>query len=306
MSSNSQQTLVSRVHEHLLAKLASDELSKGAHLNATTLAQELGTSRTTIRKAIDQLIQDKWVKIDESRHPVVVKLPTNGAITADKTFEFKNQTERTYREIQEKVLRGAYHPGQTVRAQDLVKEFGVSLITVRQALDWLSKDGMFVRIPRRGWQIVSLTVPEITDLYNCRLLLEPVALKEAMKHITDETIDLLEAECDAVIALNGNISRYERLDNDMRFHRTLVESAGSQTLLEVIAPLIRKRIAFKGQFSSQHQPHTYAIEHKSILEAIRKRDLKLATKRLTAHISRALNTHIKTYENESNQQNSQS
>lgn len=296
MSSDDRTTLVARVHQHLLSKLAAQDLSKGSHLNATTLAQELGASRTTVRKAIDHLIKEEWVKIDENRHPVVVKSPSNSGDTAETKFDFKNQTELTYRAIQEKVLKGEYFPGQTVRAQDLVQEFNVSLTTVRQALDWLCKDGMFIRIPRRGWQVVSLTVPEITDLYNCRLLLEPVALKVAMQHITDETIDQLDAECDAIIEAEGKISRYERLDNDMRFHRTLVESTNSRTLSEVIAPLIRKRFAFKGEFSSQHLPHTYAIEHKSILQALRERNESLAVERMSAHITRALNTHILTYE----------
>mgnify|MGYP003630105817 CR=1 FL=1 len=295
MSNGNSQTLVSRVHQHLLSKLASREFSKGSHLNATDLAQELGASRTTVRKAIDHLIEDNWVEIDQNRHPVVVNAPRHEEIAATNAFEYENQTERTYRAIQEKVLRSEYEPGQTVRAPDLVAEFKVSLITVRQALDWLCKDGMFIRIPRKGWQVASLTVDELTDLYHCRLLLEPVALKEAMKYITTETIDRLEAKCDAIIAANGNITRYERLDNDMQFHRTLVENAGSHTLSEVIAPLIRKRFAFKGQFNSQHQPHTYAVEHKAILQAIRAGDLSLATKRLTDHISRALNTHLKNH-----------
>lgn len=298
MSTGNTQTLVSRVHQHLLSKLASQEFSKGSHLNATDLAQELGASRTTVRKAIDHLIEDKWVEIDQNRHPVVINAPCHSEITAANSFEYENQTERTYRAIQEKVLRSEYEPGETVRAPDLVEEFKVSLITVRQALDWLCKDGMFIRIPRKGWQVALLTVDELTDLYHCRLLLEPVALKEAMKFIKTETIDQLEAECDAVIASDGNITRYERLDNDMRFHRTLVESAGSHTLSEVIAPLIRKRFAFKGQFTPQHQPHTYAVEHKAILQAIRAGDLNLATKRLTDHISRALNTHLQIYKSQ--------
>lgn len=302
MSSDERTTLVTRIHQHLLAKIATQDLEKGSHLNATVLARELGASRTTVRKAIDHLIDEQWVTIDENRHPVVAKSPTNGEISVDEAFDFKNQTELTYRAIQEKVLKGEYFPGQTVRAQDLVQEFKVSLTTVRQSLDWLCKDGVFVRIPRRGWQVVSLTIPEITDLYHCRLLLEPVALKEAIKHISDKTIDELDAECDAVIAAKGKITRYERLDNDMNFHRTLVECANSRTLSEVIAPLIRKRFAFKGKFNAQHHPHTYAIEHKLILQALRERDLKQAVKHLTAHIKRALNTHLITYKNESTQQ----
>lgn len=298
MSSVKSQTLVSRVHQHLLSKLASQELSKGAHLNATNLAEELGASRTTVRKAIDHLIADRWVEIDQNRHPVVVDAPELEAIPSADTFEYENQTERTYHAIQEKVLRGEYEPGATVRAPDLAAEFKVSLITVRQALDWLCKDGMFLRIPRKGWQVVSLSADELADLYHCRLLLEPVALKEAMKFITSETLDQLEAECDEIIEKQGNITRFERLENDMRFHRTLVESAGSHTLSEVIAPLIRKRFAFKGKFTPQHQPHTYAIEHKAILQAIRAGDLTLATRRLTDHISRALNTHLKLYQTE--------
>ena len=74
-----------------------------------------------------------------------------------------------------------------------------------------------------------------------------------------------------------------------------MESAGSQILSEAISPLIRKRFAFKETFNSQHQPHTYAIEHKLILKAIRQRNVERAVNCLTDHIARALNTHIQTH-----------
>lgn len=293
MAQVEQQTLTSHIHQHLLSKLASGEYATGSHLKAATLAAELDVSRTTIRKAIEQLIEEGWVKVDPSRYPIVVKTPRQLSSQHESQFEHSNQTERIYQAIQKKVFSGDYRAGDTIRSQQLADELKVSKVTVHQALDWLCRDGLLVRIPRRGWQVVTRTPSELRDIYHCRLLLEPLVLKKAVRQIRDGTLEELIAQCDATIASIETVSRYDRLEIDMRFHRTLLENAHSRTLSEVIEPLIRVRMIFIGEFDEKHRPETFAHEHKTILEALRNRDATTAIKRMKEHLRRALNDHLK-------------
>jgi DNA-binding GntR family transcriptional regulator len=292
------QKLASQVYQYLLSKLASRNFPIGTHLNASDLAKQLGASRTTVRKAVERLIEDGWAQVDKNRRPVVVDFPEKMFTEPDHRFEFTNQTQSAYRSIHEKILRGQLRSGDSISAQSLVDEFGVSMVTIRQALDWLCRDGLLVRIPRRGWRVVTLGLSEIQDVYRCRLLLEPLALKEAIKHISDATLDILLIDCEEVISHGAKMSQFDRLDNDMKFHRTIADNARSLTLSEAIEPLIRKRIAFTGEFQGGHQPHTFGEEHKAILNAIRNRDTPGAAKLLKAHLRRALNGHVKVFKRE--------
>lgn len=290
------QSLTSRIYQHLYSELVTREYDLGSHLNASVVARKYGVSRTTARKAIDQLIDEGWVQVDESRHPVVVKLPRKKKEKSKTTFEFANQTEQVYRFIYEKLRRREFDLGETVKAQQLADELGVSLVTVRQALDWACRDGLFVRIPRYGWQVFSLDPAEMSHIYRCRLLLEPLAIKEAIQYISDETIDELLDECEEIIAVEGNISEYDRQKIDMNFHRAIMKNTNSSTLVEVVSPLIRKRLMYFGTYRGSHQRATFAEEHKAILKALQSRDEQLAVHQMEVHLNRALNAHLKYYE----------
>ena len=286
-----QPTLTTRIHRHLINRICSGELPVGSHVNASTLAAELDVSRTTVRKAIDQLISEGCVEIDESQHPIVVQVAqaTDGSTEGD--FDTANQTEQTYRAIYEKVLRREYSPGDTVRAPQLTEELGVSLVTVRQALDWLSRDGIFMRIPRRGWRLALPTLTEIRDIYRCRLALEPLAIQQAIENITDDRIEELDQQCRLLLETASTMPEYERLDIDMKFHLAFVDATNSRTLIEVMTPLLRKRLTFSGEFTADHQPHTFAEEHLAVLDGIREGDANRAIKAMKAHLNRALKTY---------------
>ncbi len=290
------QSLTSRIYEHLYSELVTREYDLGSHMNASVVAKKYGISRTTARKAIDQLIEEGWVQVDESRHPLVVKLPQKKKEKSKSTFEFANQTEQVYRFIYDKLRRREYDAGETVKAQQLADELGVSLVTVRQALDWACRDGLFVRIPRYGWQVFSIDPSEMSHIYRCRLVLEPLAIKEAIKNISDETINELLDDCEEVISSGYDISEYDRQKIDMKFHRTIMDNTNSSTLVEVIAPLIRKRLMYFGAYHGSHQRATFAEEHKAILNALMDRDEESTIHHMEIHLNRALKSHLKYYE----------
>lgn len=288
-------SLTSQIYQYLIGKMTSGEFPEGTHLNATTLAKNLKVSRSSVRKVIHQLIEKGWVEINCTRHPIVKQSPKSTEIQNEQTFEYANQTDRICCAIHDKILQGEYSPGEMIRANQLTEEFGVSLVTVRQALDWLCRDGLLKRIPRRGWKFVTPTLEDIKDIYNCRLALEPLVLKKAAKHIKNKTIDLLIAECDEIIEQSGQLTEANRLTLDMKFHYTLVENAHSPILDEAVSPMIRKRTSLAGRHNQSYTPHTFAEEHKAILIALRNQDVKEASQLLRAHLRRALNTLLEQF-----------
>lgn len=293
-----QTSLTSQIYQYLIGKLTSGEFPEGTHLNAAALAKNLKVSRSTVRKVIHQLIEKGWVEINCTRHPIVKKSPKSAKIQNEQTFEYANQTDRICCAIHDKILQGAYFPGEMIRANQLTQEFGVSLVTVRQALDWLCRDGLLQRIPRRGWKFVTPTLEDIKDIYDCRLALEPLALKKAAKHINNETIDSLIFECDEIIEQSGRLTEANRLIVDMKFHHTLVENSHSPIFDEVLSPMIRKRTSFAGRHDQTYTPHTFAEEHKAVLIALRNKDVKEASRLLRSHLQRALNTFLEQYPND--------
>lgn len=287
MATANTQNLSSRVYEHLHEQLTARRLPLGSHLNSLRIGRELGVSHTTVNKALAQLIEEGWVRRDESRHPIVVGFPRQRSRSRKRPFEFSNQTESTYRSIYERLVKGRYSQGDMIATRPLSDDLGVSVGTVRQALEWLSKDGLTVRLPRRGWQVTLISDDDRKDIYRCRLQLEPLALKRAIGRINERALDELVAENERVFA-RKNATEYDRRQADYRIHRTIVDHAASPILTEQLDLLLRKAILMTPLHAEVNEA-AYS-EHRTLLECIRQRDVRQATKALRDHLSWVLQT----------------
>ena len=73
--------------------------------------------------------------------------------------------------LSERIVAGAYAPGQRVMEQAVSAEFGVSRGPVREALRLLEKDGLVTILPRRGAQVTRLSIAEVREIFDIRAAL---------------------------------------------------------------------------------------------------------------------------------------
>jgi DNA-binding GntR family transcriptional regulator len=297
MASATRELLVDRVYQYLVAQLSARTLSLGSHLNALYIARELGTSRTTVNKVILRLEEAGWVRPDDNRRPVVVALPPpQHEAAARAPFAFANQTEKTYETILEKILRGDYPPGETLKERRLAREFGVNPVTVHRAAEWLCNDGLLVRLRRRGWQVPALRLADLKDIFRIRLLLEPLAVRGAVPRISPDKLDELEAECDRLIAAAEDVPVYERRQADYRFHQALLEASGRPVLAETLEPVLRRVLLMTSAgFRFGRVAQTFK-EHKAVLQALRRHDTAGTVQRVKAHLRASLAHNVAVWE----------
>jgi len=294
------QSLSDRVFDYLLGQLAARKLKIGERINARQVTEDLSVSRTTVNKALEKLVKSKWVKFNGTGRPLVASYPPKNKTATAPDFDFSNQTDSAYEIILERILHGDVQPGQIIKERPLATELRVNPATVRRASEWLSKDGLVVRLPRRGWRVAMLSSRDLHDIFKIRLLLEPLAVQGAIHHLTDDLLDDLIAQTDRMIASGEKSTVGERRKADHSFHMTLCEASASKVLMETIDPLVRKvllitTVGFRyGRVSQSFE------EHKRILEAIRKRNPEEAVKRLQAHLNNSLSRNLETWETQYN------
>ena len=291
------QSLADKVCQHLKSQLANRQRNVGDRLNARQIATELNVSRTTINKAIERLIEEDLVEVNEARHPVVKAVPTELKIHESSEapdFAFSNQTDSAYELLLEKILRGDFGPGEIVKERPLAIELGVNPATLRRAAEWLRGDGLLERLPRRGWRVTLLTPKDMKDAYEIRLLLEPRAIAEAIQWISDQDLDDMEEDTDRLIDLGEKATVFDRRDADLAFHQKICDAAGNRILANTLLPLIGKvllitTVGFRFGRSSRSFE-----EHKQIIQAMRDRDEKAAVKFVKSHLRNALkfNTEV--------------
>ena len=88
-----------------------------------------------------------------------------------------------YERLRDAIVRLELAPGAAVSEAQLVGGFGFSKAAVRAGLARLRADGLVVAEPRRGHVIAPVTMRDVLEIYDLRLLLEPPGTQAAAGRI---------------------------------------------------------------------------------------------------------------------------
>ena len=69
----------------------------------------------------------------------------------------KTRQEAAVEALREAIVDGVYAPGQRLRQQELAKQYGCSVIPIREALHQLAAEGFVVLDPQRGARVATST-----------------------------------------------------------------------------------------------------------------------------------------------------
>jgi DNA-binding GntR family transcriptional regulator len=194
-------------------------------------------------------------------------------------------TEAVFDTLHEAILSQVLPGGTPLIEAQLAEEFGISKTPVREALQRLAQTGLVDITPIRGASVHALTNAEIKDIFELRLTLEPLALAQSVPNLSDNELKLL-----GTLLKNARAALQQRdwqtlSQYNAEFHETLVSGSSNALLLEWLKRLRERRrlLSIQG-WNLDNRSLTEWREHKSILEAVKARDTKLAVRRLKEHI----------------------
>lgn len=187
-----------------------------------------------------------------------------------------------YRQLREEILSGTYAEGERMVQRAIAERMGTSRIPVRDALKRLEIDGLIVKDDQGTYRCKPFGAEDLEEIYTLRMLLEPLALRNAMKRLDPDHLpylaELLSAMDEAVD--DQDQERYVEINRD--FHMTIYEACGQTRLLQIIKLLWSGRPLFiAGSLGAGRS----AGEHHDILRAIRSGDVERASMLLHDHIA---------------------
>jgi DNA-binding GntR family transcriptional regulator len=194
--------------------------------------------------------------------------------------ETSSLTERTYQILRREILSCVLEPGSEVSEADIAERLSVSKTPVREALGRLRADGFVVTFPRRGYQIVPLTIADMNELFDMRRIVEGGCGELAAERITDEELDALEKLADAGLSRDANAGLDSFIAANREFHLAIVRATGSKRLFEQTFKQLDEleRFFYIGaryrDISSEVQ-----ADHHRIVESLRTRD-PVATRKI--------------------------
>lgn len=195
----------------------------------------------------------------------------------DETVQSSTRVEHVYEQLRANIVLGHHEPGTSLRMSDLVDEYGVSLIPIREALRRLEVERLVENSPNRGSRVATVSIEEVEDAYETRRILESEALRRAWPHLDEEVAEesraVLQDMFDAFA--QGQVHRGAELHR--RFHFGIWQRANSTWLDHLIRILWSHTERYRNLALILHAPAPAADEyHLLLLAAIGRGDLEAA------------------------------
>jgi len=200
--------------------------------------------------------------------------------------------------IEKLIMTGKLKPGDILPTEtDLAEQFDINRSTLREGIRLLEQNGLVVR---GGAKRLTVSVPHIVDLtsrissalilhdvtfrelWETYIVLEPALAKLAAANATQEIINKLEDNLEAMIACGEDTDRFNELDYE--FHDLVAEAADNRPMLIARQPI--SILMMPAAHAILPRLKTYdrvIVAHKNILDAIKARDQSNATEWMRKH-----------------------
>jgi DNA-binding GntR family transcriptional regulator len=193
--------------------------------------------------------------------------------------------DAAYDAIKHRIITCAFKPGEYINELQLSALLNIGRTPVHQALDRLMIEGMVEVIPRKGVIVKPVSLNEVLQITEVRLINETFGARLAAEQANDSDL----ADLADILKRAKHWSSVRNVENmmllDRRFHLTIARAAKNDVLTELLRNLHERSLRF--WFISLNAPAHYESvqnEHAAILDAIRQRDPNKADAAMRRHI----------------------
>ena len=178
--------------------------------------------------------------------------------------------DKAYTEIKQRIITCELRPGEVLSEAAISEAIGIGRTPVHQALDRLIPEGLIDVMPRKGVIVRPLSLDEVLDIIEVRLINEIHCARLAAKNSTPQDVEELQRNLKrfALAAKRREIAELMRLDRE--FHNILSRASHNVVLADLLRNLHDRSLRF--WFVSLRAPdhHQRVLEqHTDIATAIR-------------------------------------
>ncbi|MEY9928846.1 DNA-binding GntR family transcriptional regulator [Catenulispora sp. GP43] len=181
--------------------------------------------------------------------------------------------ERAYTYTRQQILSGAFAAGDLISEGEIASATALSRTPVREAFLRLQTEGALRLHPKRGALVVPVSVAEIQQVLQARLLIEAFAAEQVIAADADTRAELA-AELTASmhrqqeLAAAGDHTGF--VAEDRTFHELIVRTAGNDLLADFY-DVLRDRQLRMGSHAlrrTAERRHSIAAQHARLAELI--------------------------------------
>ncbi len=204
--------------------------------------------------------------------------------TASPTARDGRVKEQLYQALKADLINGVFDMGERLNEGQLSLRYGVSRAPLRQVLTMLQGDGLVEVFPRVGYFTSRLTLQDVHDIFELRLLLETAMVEKAASSITGNALERMEQLCSTYSPGDHN-SYHQHLSENLEFHRAIAEAAGNRRLTQVLMQSMEHMLRLTVLRLDLSSAEDVIHEHLEIAAALRQRNPALARDLMVHHLT---------------------
>lgn len=203
--------------------------------------------------------------------------------------------ERAFAALHEGIMSGELAAGQRLRIEELAAALQVSHLPIREAIRQLENRGLVQHTPHRGARVTKLSLEDLQQLYDARLLLEPEIIRRSAALFTDEDAAVARDLLDRYEDQSESLGRAALWQAHTDFHFALYTPCRSGWFIRLATPLWessqRYRLAIP-TLGEERRRIEAAVEHEEMLAACICHDPDRAAAVLHDHLVKTANLII--------------
>ncbi len=280
--------LQSRVARDIVSLARRDNLKAGDHLVESTLARDIGTSRSPVNAALRYLVAVGVVAHDLNRGYFLSRDASDLGELADQ-FSAEPDDPLYLRIAEERLARAL--PDE-VGEIDLMRRYAISRSALRKVLARIQKEGWIEKSVGHGWVFQPMIDSNAAyeENYLFRVLLEPAALQSERFRVDPEALARLRRQQE-FIAAEGyeRMTAIELFEANSGFHEVLAGMSGNRFILQSLrrANQLRRLVEYRHAASGREARRVQIVEHLAILDAIEAGNMAKAATLMRQHLEGA-------------------
>jgi DNA-binding GntR family transcriptional regulator len=204
---------------------------------------------------------------------------------------YRTKQEFVYQTLRDAIMRCELAPGRRLVIDELARQLAVSSIPVREGLQLLQSEGLVTNIPHVGATVSPISREAVDEAFTIMEGLELVASRRAAQLMTEADGASLEQVVAAMDDALREGRHHDWADLNTRFHLEISRLAAMPMLLEMTERVLSRwdrlrRYYFNGVLV--HRVEQAQDEHRSLLRALREKDLPALEQMVKQHNRGAL------------------
>jgi DNA-binding GntR family transcriptional regulator len=197
-------------------------------------------------------------------------------------------TESVATQLRDAIAAGRLQPGDRLVEADLAAQMGISRAPVREALRQLEFEGLVEGRARRGYVVRALSAAELIEIYDLRVLLEPVLAHAAATRLKPDELPALKAIVGRMRDAARRADWLSVVAADREFHTQIGRLADRPLTAQIFDHLNEQIRRFTALMRSTYPDiEQSADEHTALLAAIASGNPERAAEEMRLHLEDA-------------------